>query len=280
MKLGLMIPDSYGTNFAGLREKTHGAGLIARASAIFGVDEVHIYPEDPSSPEERNVETIADLLRYAETPQYLRKELFPKRSHLSYVGTLPPLRAPHHKRKESVSELILPQFREGVAYEDVGDGFLVDVGLDHPAVVDEAELGERLTVKIQSFGGELLRAETAERGDAYDYWGYSVRVWNRGFGDVVREVDPDTAIFTSRKGDPIEALWTQLGAALSSSTSVAVVFGGPASGLLDLHDREALASSADRVFILNTVPGQRTETVRTEEAVLVTLGGLNVCERI
>ncbi|XP_022973698.1 putative methyltransferase C9orf114 homolog [Cucurbita maxima] len=37
-------------------------------------------------------------LKYLETPQYLRKALFPKHNNLRFVGMLPPLDAPHHLR--------------------------------------------------------------------------------------------------------------------------------------------------------------------------------------
>lgn len=48
-------------------------------------------------------------LEYIETPQYLRKQLFPKSSALRFSGLTNPLEAPHHLRATEWC-----QFREGV----------------------------------------------------------------------------------------------------------------------------------------------------------------------
>jgi len=52
---------------------------------------------------------LGRLLEYLETPQYLRKSLFPMHRDLRLAGLLPPLDCPHHLRREDNSP-----FREGV----------------------------------------------------------------------------------------------------------------------------------------------------------------------
>lgn len=64
--------------------------------------------------------------QYAETPQYLRKKLFPMHPSLRLAGLLNPLDSPHHMREDDDCP-----FREGVVVDrDVkkGAGSFVDIG--------------------------------------------------------------------------------------------------------------------------------------------------------
>lgn len=87
------------------------AGQIARAASIFEVDEVVVYTETghfsqldgefrgANRKSDANV-FLARILQYLETPQYLRKALFPMHPDLRYAGLLNPLDAPHHVREQ------------------------------------------------------------------------------------------------------------------------------------------------------------------------------------
>lgn len=55
---------------------------------------------------------LARVLQYLETPQYLRKALFPKHSDLRFVGLLNPLDCPHHMRIDDKAK-----YREGVVLD-------------------------------------------------------------------------------------------------------------------------------------------------------------------
>ena len=96
LNLTITIPDSVLRDAPDLRTKTAKVGEIARAFAVHRVTDVVIYHDPienvPSS--EKNL--LISLLRYIETPQYLRKLLFPLQKHLRYAGLLPPLATPHH----------------------------------------------------------------------------------------------------------------------------------------------------------------------------------------
>ena len=75
-KLAIAIPASTISDTPHLREKTAKIGLIGRAAAIFRVDEIIVYPDNPKVDQRRDLDFIALLLNYLETPQYLRKRLF------------------------------------------------------------------------------------------------------------------------------------------------------------------------------------------------------------
>lgn len=78
--LSVLLPSSLVSDGRSLLEKTLKLGMVARSLAIFRVEEVVIYEDrDPHVKDRRKeMELITTVLRYAETPQYLRKLLFPK----------------------------------------------------------------------------------------------------------------------------------------------------------------------------------------------------------
>lgn len=55
---------------------------------------------------------MAMVLQYLETPQYMRRTLFPMHPHLRLAGLLPPLDCPHHLRFEDESP-----FRDGLVVD-------------------------------------------------------------------------------------------------------------------------------------------------------------------
>ncbi|KAL4892948.1 DUF171-domain-containing protein [Aspergillus ambiguus] len=147
--LSVAIPGSIVANAHSIEQKTLLAGIIARALAVFCVDEVVVfddeehrtrrndvyYEDDYDSPiaktsDELNTSTkgytansdpshfLAHLLSYLETPPYLRKHLFPRHPNLRGAGLLPSLDMPHHLRANEWCD-----YREGIVlsspYRDV-----------------------------------------------------------------------------------------------------------------------------------------------------------------
>ena len=95
-KVSIAIPVSIISDVPHLREKTSKVGLVGRAAAIFRVNEIIVYPDNPRVNQAADMDLIATLLAYMDTPQYLRKKLFTLKRELRYAGVLPPLRTPHH----------------------------------------------------------------------------------------------------------------------------------------------------------------------------------------
>ncbi|GFE53767.1 RNA methyltransferase, putative [Babesia ovis] len=83
-------------------------GTIARTLTIYGIHEIVLY-NDLSPDDIEWQEYFAINLRFLETPQYLRKYMFPIVPHLRNTGLQNPLDAPHHLRANEW----LP-YREGV----------------------------------------------------------------------------------------------------------------------------------------------------------------------
>jgi predicted SPOUT superfamily RNA methylase MTH1 len=275
-KVVVAIPASVISDTPHLREKTSKVGLIGRAAAIFRVNEIVVFPDNPKIKQGEEVDLIAALLAYMETPQYLRKRLFRLEPRLRYAGILPPLRTPHHPLNKESRNLKVGEYREGVVLSKTREGALVDIGVERPALMREKQLaaGERLTVKIAKIGEEV-EVQTADRDEIPDYWGYAVTVERKSLTKLIENGNFDLTIATSRKGAKLADIAEEMGERWRKAQSVLVPFGAPTRGLYEIA-RDEGANLNDLVdFVVNTIPAQGTETVRTEEAVLATLAILN-----
>ena len=119
-RVSIALPSSIVNCLAKHELQTLLCGQIARSAAMFCVDEIILfeeYDEDLHSVDYTRTNTAATeasnfmrlVLKYVETPPYLRKYLFPVSDDLKFVGLLPPLEAPHHLK---IHELL--RFREGL----------------------------------------------------------------------------------------------------------------------------------------------------------------------
>jgi len=265
-RLSIAIPGSIALDTPHLREKTYKLGLIGRAAAIFRVDEVVVYRDSPSLPS-GELDFVKLILEYLDTPQYLRKTLFTFRPELKYAGILPPLRTPHHP----VAMEGTGPFREGVVLKSTRGASTVDVGLDSPVRIPEGGLPVRSRITVKAEAGSY---HLASRGEVPYYWGYRVVV-REGVARWARGAAYQLVIATSRSGSALEEQWGRLLSSLKAADECLVLFGSPEEGLEEIVAREGRRLSDVSDMILNTVPGQGTATVRTEEALMATLAILN-----
>jgi methyltransferase len=264
-RISVAIPDTILEEQESLREKTAKLGQIARICSVFGVETINVF-RDPRGRGESAL--IKRVLEYLETPQYLRRRLFPLDETLKFAGLLPPLRIPSHKPKISLDRLRPGEFREGII---LADGRAVDIGLEKPLIMRQ-KLGtdRRITVKITSVSP--LEGAVADRSQTGEYWGYTVEV--KSADEVLSDSRYGTKIATSRLGDPISGRIVELREQLVASKSVTLLFGSPSRGLFDV-----IKNLRQRVnFVLNLYPEQHAVTVRTEEAMSSALYLLEIIE--
>ncbi|MGD0978448.1 MAG: RNA methyltransferase [Candidatus Bathyarchaeia archaeon] len=275
-RLCIAIPASVVSDTPHLREKTSKIGLIGRAAAIFRVDEIVVFPDAPSGGQKTEADLVSTLLSYLETPQYLRKRLFKLNPYLQYAGILPPLRTPHHPLKRRVKELRVGEFREAVTLSRTEEQTFVDIGVEQPALIRGKDLavGKRVTVTVVKVG-KVVEVELANRDEAPLYWGYTVTVENRPFGSFVEKRGFDLTVATSRYGSPLADVTGEIVERWKATNTVLVAFGAPSQGLGDMVKREGRRLSELVDFVVNTVPMQGTETVRTEEALVASLAIFN-----
>jgi predicted SPOUT superfamily RNA methylase MTH1 len=256
-KIQVAVPSSLTIETTDQKIKTYKVGQVARAAAIFRVHRVTIY-RDATHDDSR---FIASILQYMEAPQYLRKLLFPRSNELRSVGVVPPLKTPHHVRPRD-------DIRDGIVTDVGTDCAWVEIGLDCPALLRTPSLrkGQRVTVKI--FSRDPLEVELTKQPPRY--WGYSVRVV-----DSIADVLEGLVVATSRHGQSLSpTLHNEIkkrGAEL-----ITFVFGAPTRGVDALFREAGLSVEDASDFVVNTIPQQGTETVRTEEAIMATLSVFNI----
>jgi predicted SPOUT superfamily RNA methylase MTH1 len=277
-KVVVAIPESVISDTPHLREKTSKIGLIGRAATVFRVDEIVVYPDNSRKGKQRNeADLIALLLAYLETPQYLRKRLFKLDPRLQFAGILPPLRTPHHPLNRKTENLKVGEYREGVTVSRTKEGVLVDIGVERPALMRELNwaLDKRLTVQTVK-AGERVEVQTVSKDQIPYYWGYTVTVETHSFGKLVENGKFDLTIATSKIGAKFMDVAEKMADKWKKANCTLVAFGAPTRGLHEIV-RDEGANLNDVVdFVVNTVPEQGTETVRTEEALLASLAIFNV----
>jgi predicted SPOUT superfamily RNA methylase MTH1 len=277
LRTSVLLPASFLADADTLQSKTMKAGLIGRASAIFHVSKIIIYNDNDLRVSNQTAEAklLSAFLQYMETPQYLRKMLFPMRGELRYVGLLPPLRTPHHPLGDEKANQ--GDHREAVVLSSSGNRSILDLGLPQKGVLNKRlRIGERVTIKLGKLVGNEIEVELASKTDIGEYWGYEVKL-SGNLVDALKEASADYVVGTSRHGQNLyEAVNTIKS---SNPDSIAVVFGGPYAGLLEICKRQGIDAKELFDVVVNTIPNQGTVTVRTEEAFIATLALLNMLLR-
>ena len=269
-RISIAIPASLVAELSHLREKTRIIGRIGRSAAIFRVNEILVYPDKPDESS-----LIKSLLTYMETPQYLRRYLIKKQPEFRYVGSLPPLRTPHHQIKKRVKDLSIGEYREGVVVEKKGNKTKVEIGVEQLINLKgtSSKKGSRTTVRIKKIHPKLV-GEIYEKDQIPLYWGFSVKTIKTSLREFLTRNDFDLSIATSRLGASINQRWEPVKTDIMKSHSIIVAFGSYKEGLHSILGGEVEMQNLFDHY-LNTIPNQGVATVRTEEAIHTTLGILN-----
>ena len=76
--LSVAIPDSSLIDSKSLLEKSLRVAQFARSLSIFRVEKVYVYKDMSTASKQYDLKLLILLLEYLDTPQYLRKLLYPK----------------------------------------------------------------------------------------------------------------------------------------------------------------------------------------------------------
>lgn len=266
-KLSIFVPNSYLAESKDSKIRTYKVGLIGRYAALFRANNIVIYNDNSDGGSRDDALYMKTILEYMDTPQYLRKQVFPITPELKNVGILPPLRTPHHP---ATDEANVGDFRKGLTTKRVRKGTMVDIGVGRLALCKEKlSVNKVLSFRIEKLGKEIL-IEPDEPDSVY--WGYKAITSDSNLYDSITMMKdkPDLVIGTSKYAPNINSILNEVQASIQQSNHVAILFGGPYSGINSLINERKLD------YEINTVPKQGTETVRTEEAVASTLAILNI----
>ncbi|AEO54607.1 hypothetical protein MYCTH_2115401 [Thermothelomyces thermophilus ATCC 42464] len=294
--VSIAVPTSLITDCVTREQRTTNVGRVARALAIFSVDEVVVYDDSPMDKRITNADPDAytgdvdpahfmdHILNYLETPPFMRKVLFPLHPNLRSQGLLPSLDMPHHPHKDEW----LP-YREGMTLETPpkgGKGTVVDIGMPNTVTIAESIPPKtRLTLKMPDDprGTPEPVHPTAPRTEGGYFWGFSVRRAS-SLSNVLTESPYedgyDLSIGTSERGVPLSKAFPSYEQA--DFKHLIVIFGGPrgleyaAMNDPQLSEMGISGSRTKELFDhwVNVLPNQGTRGIRTDEALLIAMTGL------
>ena len=266
MKLSIAIPDSSLSDEKTLENKTRKISFIARACGIFRINDIIIYRDGKNH--ESDSKLFVTILRYLETPQYFRRNVFGKTNLLKFAGVLPPLKIPNQIGTSNPKELKKNDIREGIVVRVKGQKG-VDIGVNQ--VINyhsKYDVGKRIIVQIKSTFPNLSVKEIS-KNEIMGYWSYNVKQTGNLFS-VLSKWD-GIKLLTSRKARYLnQSHITEL---KKSEKPVLVVFGSTNKGLHDILGKKI--NNLQNSRSVNFFPDQGTETVRIEEAILGCLSILN-----
>ncbi|OHE99494.1 hypothetical protein CORC01_05294 [Colletotrichum orchidophilum] len=288
--ISIAIPSSVLADALTAERRNSVAGRIARALAVFSVDEIVIFDDSPTESRPKSVDTKAytgdidpchfleHLLGYLEVPPFMRKMLFPLHPNLRLASQLPSLEMPHHPNPAEW----LP-YREGVAGKGTPRGTMIDIGLkDQVLIEDEVPPNTRVTLYHPDQRSQKAEAcdPSAPREEGGFYWGYQVRRANSLtalFTECKYEGGYDVSIGTSERGRTLSQAFPS--AAPLEFKHLLIAFGGPRGiEYAALNDKELEGmdmgpSKAKELFDhwVNILPGQGSRNIRTDEALWVAL---------
>lgn len=266
------VPDSALADEQTKRDKSVKIAQFARACSIFRVKRIFIYHDALTQFEREDVGLLKTILQYLDTPQYLRKTLYPRMHQLEYAGILHPLKTPHHKPPEDIRKVRAGDVRTGVLAKVKGQLF-VEVGLGSLVpFTGQGFEGKKVNAKFVS-PYPNLRAIEATESDISSYWGYEVKEVP-SITKLVAGIENTLVVIASRKGSYFKNVETKLIERARQTQNLLVVFGSPRHGVHEIIAKEG-ANLKPFEFVVNMFPNQATETVRLEEAILGTLAIVN-----
>ena len=281
--LSILIPSSIVDNAQSKELRTYLIGEIARTLGIFKVSEVIIFHDKLKDNSKDYINYFIKNLQYLETPQYLRKTLFPMSDDLKLSGLMNPLESQHHLRKDEWSP-----YREGCVLDRPvnGEYSWVNIGLNKDCKINQKiPPRTRVTVKLNesNFDPKLkyYTGTVVSMSEPFikngTYWGYVVRVcetYNDIFNNSIYKEGYDFIIGTSDKGENYRNANYEK---KKDFKHCLIIFGG-ISGIegMMIDDEHNQINSKENVgknfdLYLNTCMNQGLRTIRTEEAILISL---------
>lgn len=275
LKFDIAIPDSYLFGIKTDVDKTLKVFQLSRALSIFSVNSINIYHDKVLNPSNYERKFLSTILEYLDTPQYLRRKIYPRSDILNEVGRLHPIRSPHHKDKVDLKNLKSGDIRVGLVERKEGQ-FYVDVGLESLIKYEGKvrQSGKKINVKLIRQNKQVVGVDVKDGELSNLFWGYSVHHFT-DLKKIMDRYDPTTVILTSRYSKYFdEAELSSIGRKSSDINNIIlVVFGSPKYGLDVIFDREGLDLKKYNSY--NFFPKQGTQTVRLEEAIFGVLSILN-----
>jgi len=267
MNLSIAIPDSSLLDESTILNKTKKISMMARTCAIFKVNQILIYQDGKQNKNDSAL--LSTSLKYLETPQYFRKEIFPKTQLLKYAGVLQPLNISSHITTSNQKMIKPGDVRDALIINYKGKKFL-NIGTNKLIqYFGKMKSGARIAIQIKTTQPELTAKEIS-RDSIKDYWGYYVK--ERPNLLSILSTWKGKIILTSKKGKNFSKLDAKK--ITDPNEPTLIVFGTTNKGVYDLLGSNIKKIQNAKIF--NFFPNQATQTVRLEEAILGILSIINI----
>jgi len=152
---------------------------------------------------------------------------------------------------------------------------LVEAGLEQPLTVqgEVKRRGGLVLIKILRPNDSICQIVDERKVEVY--LNYDVIAPQKGLRKLLMEKTECLRVGTSRLGTPIYAVEERLASKAEGSRGFLVAFGSPREGIHKILSREGCKCEDVLDFVVNTVPEQGVVTIRTEEALAISLALLN-----
>lgn len=252
----MAIPSSFTADEKNLLLRTYKIGMIARACATFSITDIGIYFDpDPLFDTHGLGRFIVKVLKYINTPPYLRKVAFGIDTSLKYVGVVEPLKTPHHLDKEYPVD-----YRYVHVEKREGKELIVTDGRTRYRVKinDKFKEGERIIVI------DTKKKEIVDKKDIPIYFGYDTFYFSAGLVNLLKRLKEREFLIigTSRFGENVSKV------KIPKRKKIAIIFGSPFRGLKEIVGKKGMQYFD---YYLNFIPNQTVKTIRTEEAIFYVL---------
>ena len=273
-KLILAIPSNILEDSNTLQDKTQKIGVIARASSLFSVSEIFVY----DIPHKKNDSVfITKILKYLNTPPYLRKKIYSIQNDLKFAGILPPIKTHSHVVPSKIHDVNVGDIRMGFAYVKSNICY-VDIGLKQDFILRGQKINNKVILcRIDRLKSEFI-CSPADPIQLNNYWGYEVHRLNSLY-KLINSSEYDCCIITSRLGDSIEKHQKDFNSKLHNDRLL-VVFGSPFVSVLDVVKKENIYLDDKKISTFNFFTDQKVETIRSEEAIMGCLSIINYTSKI
>jgi hypothetical protein len=277
LRYEVAIPDSYLYGIKTDIDRTLKVFQLSRTLSIFRINNLYIYHDKVLNPGSYERQFLTTVLEYLDTPQYLRRKIYPMSKMLKSVGRLHPIRSPHHKDKVEVKYLKSGEIRVGLL-EKKGEILYVDVGLDSLINYNGKfhQQGKKINVKIIRNSKRIYAVDVSDDELSHLFWGYTVN-YISDLNKIIGKFNPSNLLLTLKESKYFdrEPMYIKMTKGYEPDSTILVVFGSPKHGLDIIFDKEGL--DIKKYLSYNFFPYQGTQTVRLEEAILGVLSILNSC---
>lgn len=257
MRKMILIPSTFTGEKKDNKIRNFLISQVARAAVTFGIHEIGIYYDpDPKFNSHGLGRYLVKVLKYLNTPPYLRKIAFPLDKDLKEIGSSLPIKARYHLDKSRYVYVYVLEKNDN--YYRVTDGsleFTVFCNKDYKNRILIYDKKEKTFV---------------EKYETEFYFGYEVFYYNKPLEFLLNKLKKEgfLLIGTSKMGKDIRNV------KINKHNKIAIAFGSFARGFEDIW-KNNFKKKFD--IVINTVPDQLIETIRTEEAIFYTLAVLRFC---